>query len=360
MSKKNKQIRVKLIVNPGAGKVTESAGNLQLVTDYLEKSGFKVDVAFAKPKEAATPIARQAVKDGYKLVVAMGGDGTVEAIMRGMIGSKTRLGIVPTGMENNIALSLGIPKDILEACALLASDNTLKLDMGQVTGKGGKKFVFFEMAAVGLSTAIYPDANKTSFEKPAGVNANTLTLLHHENKPEVFLTLDNENKIEVETMLVMVSNTPVFGKNRLAAPGASTQDGLLDVTVYPDFGKIELLRYYADILDGGYTGDGKVQHYQARKIKIKTSPRLDVMADGVALGKGTIKIKVRPGALRVITTGKSPEIEGSQNNNVKALPLHTSQPTVHADARDADQGLLVPVSALVEPDHHKTSKLLSK
>lgn len=320
MSKKNESIRVKLIVNPGAGKASESANNLKLVIGYLEKNNLKVDVAFAKPKEKATMIAKQAMRNGYKIVIAMGGDGTIEAVMRGMVGGKARLGIVPAGTENNIAKSLGIPKGLQEACALIASENTLKLDLGQVTTRKGKKFVFFEMATVGLSAAVYPDANKAASGKLSAIKATAMTFIHHETKPTVFLTLDDESQIEVETMLVMVSNTPVTGKNFLVAPEASLQDGLLDISVYPDFGKLELLRYYAAVMDGGYSGDGKVQHYQARKLKVKTSPKLDVMADGVELGKGTVTIKVRKGALRVISTGKAPELAGSQKNGTNAVP----------------------------------------
>ncbi len=306
MSKKNKSMRVKLIANPGAGKASDLADNLKLVTDYLKQNNLKVDVALAKPKAEATAIAKRAIKDGYKIVIAMGGDGTIEAVMRGMIGSKARLGIVPTGTENNIAKSLGIPKDLQEACALIVSDNMLKLDVGQVTTRKGKKFIFFEMATIGLSAAVYPDANKAASGKLSSIKAAAMTFIHQESRPTVSLTLDNESKIEVETMLVMVSNTPVFGKNFLVAPGASLQDGLLDISVYPDFGKVELIRYYAAVMDGGYSGDGKVQHYQARKLKIKASPKLAVMADGVALGKGTVKIKIRPGALRVITAENNP------------------------------------------------------
>ena len=306
MSKKTKPIRIKLIVNPGAGKVSKAADNLKLVIGYLEKTGLKVDVAFAKPKEEATPIARKAIKDGYKTVAAMGGDGTIEAVMRGLIGAKARLGIVPAGTENNIARSLGIPKDLQEACALIASDNMLKLDVGQVTTRKGKKFIFFEMATIGLSAAVYPDANKAASGKLSSIKDAAMTLIHQETRPKVSLILDEESKIEVETMLVMVSNTPIFGKKFLVAPGASLQDGLLDISVYPDFSKVELIRYYAAVMDEGYSGDGKVQHYQARKLKIKASPKLDVMADGVALGKGTVTIKIRPGALRVITAEKNP------------------------------------------------------
>lgn len=364
MSKKDKALPAKLIVNPGAGNASESARNLKLVIGYLKKSALKVEVAFAKPKEEATSIAKRAVKDGYKIVIAMGGDGTIEAVMRGMLGGKARLGIIPTGTENNIAMSLGIPKDLQEACALIVSDNTLTLDMGQVTTKKGKKFVFFEMATIGLSAAVYPDANKVASGKLSRLKATAMTFIHHETRPSFFLTLDDESKIEVETMLVVVSNTPVFGKNFNVAPGASLQDGLLDVSVYPDFSKAELLRYYAEVMDGGYSGDGKVQHYRARKLKIKTSPKLDVMADGVALGRGRVTIKVRPGALRVITTEKNQSPDNSKKES--ATPVSAKKPRSQrrspksGDAapasgkrgsRDVVQMLPPPLSSTTEKNH---------
>src|SRR5512146_1241466 len=105
-------------------------------------------------------------------------------------------------------------------------------------------------------------------------------------------------------MVVMASNTPVFGKNFRVAPKASLQDGLLDISVSPDFSKAELLHYYAAVKDGSYSSDGKIQHYQARKMKVKTSPKLGGMADGVELGKGTVTFKVLPGGLRILSSKK--------------------------------------------------------
>jgi YegS/Rv2252/BmrU family lipid kinase len=322
MSKKNKSMHVKLLANPNAGDgdASEAADNLKLVIGYLEKNGFRVDVAFTTPKEEATPVARQAGKNGYKLIIAMGGDGTIEAVMRGMVGSKARLGIIPAGTENNIAKSLGIPSDLEKACALIASDYTLKLDVGQVKTRKGKKFVFFEMATIGLSATIYPDANKVASGKYSRIKATALTFFHQDTKPKVFLTFNDESNIDVETMLVMVSNTPIFGKNFMVAPVASLQDGLLDISTYPDFSKVELIRYYAAIMDEGYSGDKKAQHYQARKIKVKASPKLDVMADGVALGRGTVTIKVLPGALRVITTEENIGVESPQKSASEKMP----------------------------------------
>ena len=83
MSKKSKKVWAKLIANPGSGNISGRGELLEQVTRSL-KAGVKVDVAVAKPHEAALPIARRAVKEGYKIIIAMGGDDTVEAVIRGM------------------------------------------------------------------------------------------------------------------------------------------------------------------------------------------------------------------------------------------------------------------------------------
>jgi len=301
MSKKDKVIYAKLIANPGAGKPEESPKQLELATRYLKQHGIEVNVALAKPKEEATPLAKQAVKDGYKMVIAMGGDGTLEAVLRGMVGRKTPMGIIPIGTQNNVAKSLGIPTDLGEACALIADKHISKLDVGRVKVKNGKKLFFFELTAIGLVAALYPEANKLQEGKLSKLKDVALTLIHQEPEPEVFLTLDDESKIEVKTMLVVVSNAPMFGANFLVAPDASLNDGLLDVSVYPNFSKTELLAYYASIRDEGFSANEKVQRYRACKIEIKTNPKMDVMADGVMLGKGKVEIKSKAGALWIIT-----------------------------------------------------------
>ncbi len=320
MSKKDKFTYAKLIANPGAGKPTETTRNLELATRYLNQNGIKVDVALAKPKEEATPLAKQAVKDGYKIVIAMGGDGTLEAVLRGMVGSKARMGIIPTGTANNMAKSLGIPEKIEDACALIASDNTRKLDLGQVKLKKGKKLYFFELTAIGLVAAVYPHANKVQDGKLSKIKDVAMTLIHQETQSKVYLTLDDESKIEIETMLVVVSNTPMFGNNILVAPQASLQDGLLDISVYPNFSKAELIAYYAKVMNEGYSDNEKIQRYRAHKLEIKTSPKMDVMADGVMLGKGKVEIKSRPGALWVITPDGSAAPATLQKDTAEELP----------------------------------------
>ena len=136
--------RVKLIANPGSGDPLEAATRLEQVTRCLLDLGVNVDVALAHPVKEAVAIAKKAVKNGY----STGGDGTISAVIRGIVGSKVHLGIIAGGTENDIATSLGIPEDINEACKLIASDHTRDLDLAQISTKEKKKFVWmwFEMS----------------------------------------------------------------------------------------------------------------------------------------------------------------------------------------------------------------------
>jgi diacylglycerol kinase (ATP) len=300
MSKGDRKGRVKLIANPSSGDPVESATRLEQVTRCLLDLGVNVDVALAHPVKEAVPIVRKAVKNGYSTVIAMGGDGTISAVIRGLVGSKVHLGIIAGGTENDIATSLGIPEDLTEACQLIASDHTRDLDLAEISTKDKKKFVFFMVTTVGLTSTLYPDIKDVPHGDLSNIKDAVVNFLQTKPDPKVFLTLDDESKIEVETMLVTITNTPVIGAKNLVAPDASTEDGLLDIAVYPNFTKAELLAYFAKTAQQREVPDGKIQRYRARKIKIRTEPKLDIAAEGILLGEGKAKIKVLPRALRVI------------------------------------------------------------
>jgi diacylglycerol kinase (ATP) len=324
MAKNTKPLRVKLIANPGAGNVLEAAARIEQVTHYLIDYGLKVDVALAHPKREAIPIARKAVKDGYDVVIAMGGDGTLGTVIRGIAGSKVKLGIIAAGTENDIAGSLGIPDDLKEACALIASGHTRRLDLGQISTKKTKKFYFFMVSTIGLTATLFPMISEVPEGKYSGIKKAMMTFLKYDSKPKVFLTLDDESKIEVESMLVTIANTPIIGLKNLVAPDASMDDGLLDIAVYPNFSKAELLSYFAKSAHESSTPDRTIQRYRARKIKVKTSPKLDVAAEGIILGKGTARIKVLPRALRVIAPEPGKGAEKSSGETTEDLPTPVS------------------------------------
>jgi len=232
-----------------------------------------------------------------------------------------RLGIIASGTENDIARSLGIPEDLKEACALIASGHVRKLDLGQISTKENKKFYFLMVAAIGLTATLFPLIKEVPEGKLSGIKDAVATILKFDPKPTVSLTLDDESKIEVETMLVTIANTPLIGAKNLVAPDASMDDGLLDIAVYPNSSKSDLLAYFAETAHERSVPDGTIQRYRARKIKIKTSPKLDIAAEGIILGKGSASIKVLPGALRVLAPEPGPGAEKTQEEKVaKELP----------------------------------------
>lgn len=312
--------RVKLIANPGSGDALEASTRLEQVTRFLLDLGVNVDVALAHPVKEAVPIAKKAVKNGYSTVIAMGGDGTISAVVRGIAGSDVHLGIIAAGTSNDIATSLGIPEDLKQACELIASGHIRELDLAQISTKETKKFIFFMVTTVGLTSTLYPDVKDIPHGDLSNLKDAFLTFIHAKPDPKIYLTLDDESKIEVESMLVTITNTPVIAAKNLVAPDASMEDGLLDVAVYPGFSKAELLAYFAKTANQKETPDGKIQRYRASKIKLKTEPKLAIAAEGIMLGEGTAKIKVLPRALKVIAPEPGAGAEKPLSETQQELP----------------------------------------
>ena len=288
------------IYNPHAGDPDDPSGRLRQATQALINRGLNVKVVVEKPKKQARKQVKKALKKGCRRIVTLGGDGTIEAVAHEMVGSKAVLGIFKAGTENNIAESLGIPDDINRAAWIIAFGVRRKLDVGKVKVKHGKKAIFFEQALVGMGAELFEDLQKLYDGQLSSVLPSAAGLVTYQI-PHMRVKLDGKQVIEGDSAVVIASNTPVFSAGLLVAPDASPDDGLLDVSFYPDLGKVELLAYFESIMRRRSTGSAEIQRYRAKKIKIKTSPKQRALADGVLLGKGTVKIKVKRGQLRVMT-----------------------------------------------------------
>src|SRR5512142_2983123 len=238
---KNKTLHAKLIANPGAGQVKKQASLMADVTHYLMDFGLDVDVALARPTRNAARAAKKAVKEGYDIIIAMGGDGTIGGVIRGMVGTKPRLGLIAAGTENDFALSLGIPEDIHQACDIILAGNTRKLDLGRLRTKKTDRFDFFMVTTVGIVSTVYPMIKNVPAGEYGKLKDALQTLLKFNATPKVFLTLDDQPEFEVDTMLVTITNTPLIGLHNLVAPDSSLEDGLLDVAVYPGFNKADIV-----------------------------------------------------------------------------------------------------------------------
>jgi YegS/Rv2252/BmrU family lipid kinase len=293
--------RALLIVNSKSGPDADSLLRTREIAEKLALAGIEVDVKVKIKKKRARRDARRAAKRGYPLVIAAGGDGTVEAVASGLIGTRTVLGILPLGTYNNVATCLGIPTDLDQAVALLASGPTRPIDVGRVLARGMKKPSYFlEMAGVGLGAALMPvgqDVEKGRW----GTGAHALPVAMNMSPVQTLLRLDGAKPpAKRRTLLVDIVNAPRTGAGVVTAPDARMDDGLLDVQVYRDMDQPTLAKRFLALKMGTATDDASIDHWRAMRLEVQTAEALPVVADSKVVGATPARFESLPGALLVI------------------------------------------------------------
>jgi diacylglycerol kinase (ATP) len=292
--------RALLIINTKSGPRHDSVLRVRELVDMLATFDIRVDVRVKLSKAQARRDARAAAKSDYQLVIAAGGDGTVESVAAGLIGTDCVLGIIPLGTYNNVATCLGIPKDMAEACALIASGSPQAIDAGQVTvRRSDKPRVFFETCAVGLGavlTSVGQDAEKGRWRKASRALPGVVSM------PPVCtqIRLDGGPPHWVDTLLVTVSNAPRGGAALQVAPEACMDDGLLDVCIYDGLQQAELATRLMSLKSGGISNDERVRYARAVSVKIRSAQSLSVAADSKLIGTTPARIAIRAAALLAI------------------------------------------------------------
>ena len=265
---------------------------------YLQIQRIEVEVFLVQPEIRLRTIAHNAVRAGARIVIVSGGDSTIENVALGLVGSRTTLGIIPTGTRNNIARSLGIPtNDIAAAVTLLRKGRRLKIDVGQVRHRKASR-CFFEAGAIGLASALYPSADNIQ-HGDLGKIGEFLSTLVSAVPSEIRLRLDHHRKeIVTNAHLVLVANMPFMGANFQIAPDVLFDDRQLDVFVYSDLSKRDLIGHAMQ--SPTTVPDARIQRFRAREIAITTNPAMPVMADGVFLGDGPVTVTLQRHRLRVM------------------------------------------------------------
>ena len=141
--------RVEVIVNPKAGRRRKGARELALIGDFFSRHSTRYNMEITKGRGDGLIRARKAVAEGCNLVVAVGGDGTVNEVASPLVGTDTALGIIPTGSGNGLARALGIPPSADKACSVLLEGKISRIDVGQLEER-----YFFSMAGVGFDALV--------------------------------------------------------------------------------------------------------------------------------------------------------------------------------------------------------------
>ena len=297
--------RVKLIFNPGAGAARGSRIEILDVIHELQAWQFVPETYLVEPGCDLTVVVQNALAQGIRMFVVCGGDGTILAVAGALVGARATLGIIPSGTQNNMALSLGIPADIPAAIAILRTGRRIKVDVGlAASGKIVQPFLLACM--VGLASAIFPSADDIQHGNLTRIG-DFLAALIASPPAEMHLVLDGKREIHTQGHVALVSNMPYIGLHFRVAAGAAFNDGLLEVLVFTDLSKMELLAYAAQKVVGTGSDDPRIQHFQVRTVDMDTQPAMPVMADGLALGEGPLHISVRRHALAVMVGKSAPQ-----------------------------------------------------
>ena len=305
--------RAKLIFNPGSGVAGESPVQLMDVISAMQAWKLVPEAYLVEPGCDLPAVVQKALEDGIRMFVVCGGDGTVNVMAGALAGKNATLGIIPTGTRNNVALSLGIPTDIPAAIAILRTGRRIKVDIG-MAACGKINSPFLEVCSVGLVSTLFPAADDIQHGNLARIG-DFLAALVAAPPAEMHLILDGKQEINTLCHVVLISNMPYIGPHFQVGSPASVNDGLLDVLLFADLSKIDLVGYAVQVARAGgaqaVSGEGgledeRIQHYHVRKVDIVTNPAMPVMADGMALGEGPLRIRVQRHALAVMVGGPAP------------------------------------------------------
>jgi len=297
----------KVIVNPAAGAFSTRRKWL-IISKLLNRIGLPFDFEYTEGVGHAIELARLAASNGYRYLVAVGGDGTVNEvandILRSTNASTTELGIVSTGTGSDFIRSVGISRDYTTACSALTGSRRLSIDVGvveyQSKGQTLERY-FINAAGVGFDAAIVRETERLPkfFGGTIPYVAGMLrTLISYKNKPVVVRVGDEVENYRVLNMAV--ANGGYFGGGMHIAPDAELCDSLLDVVIIGDMGKLELLKEFPTIYKGTHINHPKVTVKKGSNISIESSEPMLVYADGESLGECPASFRVVPGALSLV------------------------------------------------------------
>lgn len=287
----------------------------------LRAAGIWAEIIETKEGESPATVARRAADEGFSMVIAGGGDGTVGETAKGLVGTNCPLGILPMGTYNNFARALGLPQELRAACRVLAQGRERSVDVGVANDE----HYFFEAAGIGLDAQLFPlgeeikcgnwtrlwQAAQLAYRaEPARIHFELnlpLAQAYHESsslpksppRAKPFAT-DQHHGLDFSAYLLIVANARYYGSGFTVAPDALLDDGLLNIRIFRNFSKRELMRHFWAISRRRYAYSPKIDTFTAGEVTITAQTDLPFHVDGRPAGRLPVRIRSLPQALRVL------------------------------------------------------------
>jgi YegS/Rv2252/BmrU family lipid kinase len=222
------KIKIVFIINPIAGGKNKNHFS-KVISSHLNASKFEYELIQTESEKHAYELTKAAILNGAEIVVAVGGDGTINEIGSALIGSACTLAIIPYGSGNGLARSLKIPMNTIQAVKLINQFKTAKIDAAKLN-----EHYFFNMSGMGFDAHISHVFAKDKNRGLLGYVKATFSELKNYRSKNYKIIIDGKT-LEEEAFILSVANSSQYGNEAHIAPRAELQDGLLDLVIVKPF-----------------------------------------------------------------------------------------------------------------------------
>jgi YegS/Rv2252/BmrU family lipid kinase len=304
-----------LIANPTAGAAAGRGSRkrpLEAARLDLEKHGHTVEIVLESNPARVSEIAAQAARDHVPNVVAAGGDGTVNAVVNGLMQAAegkplrlphTQLGVLPLGTGNVFAFNLRIGRNAREACRVLRAQNTRAIDVGlarQLKTHEERHFVL--MAGIGFDAKVIEETSlrlKFVLRDFAYALKSLQNAVLHKGS-QMTLRFGDGRKFSDMAWLVIVGNAASYAWDIRVTGRAKLDDGMVDVCLLPYENKLFSVQQAMMMLIGQHVERGTAHYWKTKSVKIEAAPEVPIQLDGDEWGRTPVEIRVLPGVLQVL------------------------------------------------------------
>ena len=287
------------VMNPISGSIKKS-GIAKLIDAYIDKDKYDYKIMYTERAGHATEIARNASDEGYDVVVAVGGDGTINEVGSGLLHSDTIMALLPCGSGNGLARHLSIPVNIKKSIDIINACNVHDLDYCMVNDHP-----YFCTCGMGFDAFISQKFAEGKQRGPLKYVENVLVegLRYH---PEVYTIEDESGTHRYSAYLVSCANASQYGNNAYIAPQASMSDGLLDVIVIEPFGFLDAAHVGFDLMNKTLNKSNKVKTFRTKKVLIHRQHEGPIHFDGEPMTMGKeLEIRVVEKGIRMICNAEA-------------------------------------------------------
>ena len=299
--------RIVFILNPISG--THSKKEIPgLIDKLLDKEQFDYKLRLTEYAGHAAEIAKESAAEGIDVVVAIGGDGTVNEVARSLVHTETALGIIPCGSGNGLARHLCLPLDIKSAIQIINACRIDDFDYGVING-----LPFFCTCGMGFDAFISLKFAEAGKRGPITHVENVLKEgLNY--RPETYEVEDEMGAKRYKAFLIACANASQYGNNAYIAPGATMKDGMMDVIIMEPFDTLEAPQIAADLFMKTLTNNSKIKTFRTKSLRIhrETEGAIHYDGDPIMTGKD-VDVHIEHMGIKIVTNPEAVEDDSQPN-----------------------------------------------